>query len=58
MSKGNICSEGSEKIRLVRRKRRGNSRLPVNPNKATTVISAEASWARMREENRRVFYWD
>lgn len=49
----------NEKDRLIARKR-GDSkrkrRLPENPNKRTTVISADRSLARLREENRRVIY--
>lgn len=45
--------------RLIARKRRDvdrRKRLPENPNKRTTVISADRSLARLKEENRRVIY--
>ena len=46
-----------DKDRLIARKRRDRKRrLPENPNKRTTVISADRSLARLREENRRVIY--
>lgn len=43
--------------RLIARKRgERKRRLPENPNKRTTVISADRSLARLKEENRRVIY--
>lgn len=45
--------------RLIARKRgerKRRKRLPENPNKRTTVISADRSLARLKEENRRVIY--
>ena len=48
-----------EKARLIVRKRgdgKRKRRLPENPNKRTTVITADRSLARLREEKRRVIY--